>query len=540
MKNILMTSILLIAFHFTYSQVKLSEDFSYTIGKPYEVIDAAEKYYFHLGDYILNAKIDDDVLTIQKFDAKTLGFIKKIEVADFPKGYGWETITVFNNKFLIFYNSYDKENNTEQLFYRELDVANLSFIGKDKLLYSVKGKVTGTLYGKGYSFKTRDKFNFLYSYDSSQVMIQYKRKPVDTDNAVNHDLIGFSLFDKNFKQLWNKEVKMPYTEKKMEILDYSIDSDGNAYILSAVSDDNNTDIKKCINGKAGYHIELLNITASSNDINKSSITLKNKYINGISLFESPKNYMVCAGFYNKSKNKANVDGIFMFKAGNDGSIYDTAFYEIPLEIINQYASQKTQNKNDKKEESDKAELEDMVMKNIVIGADGSILLIGEQNFYIITTSTSSTGSTSSTVTNFYNDILVTKIGADGKLDWMKKLPKRQKGSKGKGGMSFKYINEKNNHYLLFLDNIKNQNLTINDVPSFHVDEAGGFLTAYKINDTNGEVSKHSIFDTKDVKGMPVYQFNTGRILPISSNEFIIEVYKKSKEDVLIKIAIKEK
>ena len=295
-----------------------------------------------------------------------------------------------------------------------------------------------------------------------------------------------------------------------------------------------------MDGKAGYHIELLRVNASSTDLNKTTITLKNKYINGISLFESPKNYMVCAGFYNKSKNNANVDGIFMFKAGKEGAIYDTAFYEIPVDIINQYASQKTQDKNDKKEDSDKAEFEDLVMKTVVIGDDGSVILIGEQYYYTITYTTSSSGSTTAHYHYYYNDMLITKINADGKLAWMKKLPKRQKGSKGKGGLSFKYIYKNNNHYLLFLDNIKNQDLTINEVPSYHIDEAGGFLTAYEINDTDGEVIKHSIFDTKDVNGIPVYQFNTGRILPVSSNEFIIEVYKKSKHDVLIKIAIKEK
>ena len=52
------------------------------------------------------------------------------------------------------------------------------------------------------------------------------------------------VFEKNMAQVWNKEVKMPYTEKKMNNLDYSVDSEGNGYMLTTVYDDNSTsDIK---------------------------------------------------------------------------------------------------------------------------------------------------------------------------------------------------------------------------------------------------------------------------------------------------------
>jgi hypothetical protein len=522
-------------FSFCARTQTLSESFSYTVGKPYQVIDADEKYYFHLGDYYIAVKIVDDVMNIQEFDITSLNLIKKIAVSDFPKGYGWESIAVINKKFYIFYNSYDKAKNTEQLFYRELDTENMT-LSADKLLCSVSGKITGTFYGKGYSFKTRDKFDLSFSYDSSNVYIKYRKKPASGSETM--DSVGFFKFDKNLNQLWTKTAKMPYTEKKMSPIDYSFDSEGNIYYLVAVSDDN-TDISKCLRGKAGCHFELLRMTTEAKKFSKTTVTLGVKYARDVALFSGPKNYMICAGYYNKTKNLYNVDGVFVFKAGKDSAIYDVNTYEIPLEILNQYASTKTQNKNDKKDEKDKAEFEDLIMKNIIIDSDGSILLIGEQNYDITTTTTSSNGGTSSHTRYYYNDMLVTKLSAAGKLAWMKKLPKRQVGSKGKGGLSFKYIYCNNNHYLLFLDNIKNQALTINDVPDYHVDEAGGFLTAYEVKDASGDVTKHSIFDTKSVKGIPVYQFSTGRIKRISSNEFIVEVYKKDKQDELIKITVTE-
>jgi hypothetical protein len=73
----------------------------------------------------------------------------------------------------------------------------------------------------------------------------------------------------------------------------------------------------------------------------------------------------------------------------------------------------------------------------------------------------------------------------------------------------------------------------------HSDNRGGFLTAYRLNNKTGVVEKVSIFNTLDIKEQyKLYQFQTGRMLPVSKDEFIIEFYKKQKEDVLIKIKVK--
>ena len=134
-------------------------------------------------------------------------------------------------------------------------------------------------------------------------------------------------------------------------------------------------------------------------------------------------------------------------------------------------------------------------------------------------------------------MLVTKIGVDGKLAWMKKLPKYQQSASGFNGISFKYLEANGKHYMLFLDNIKNINLALDQRPARHLDGQGGFLTAYQIDHVTGEVTKLSIFDTKNVKGTEVFQFCPDRIFSLSQNEFALEAYKKSKQDLLIKITL---
>ena len=510
-----------------------------TLGKPYRVVDAREKYYFEKGDEIVTVKVDGSTVILQKFGTDALNFKMIKDYKSVLDGYSLEKVTKFQDKFYIFYSSWDKSNEKEQLFCREIDFDQCALKPQTKVL-QVSGKISGSpiAYVGYWGVGSQNKFDFYFSYDSAKLLVQYRKKPETKSDAKSFDLIGMGVYNKNMDLQWNEEVKMPYTEKKMNNIDYSIDFGGNVYILTTVYDDNTTDVKKSRDGKANYHIELMKIKAGSTKIDMTPIKLADKFISKIWLYESAKDEMICAGFYNKGKDLNDADGILVFKIQKDGKLSDILSYEIPVEVLNQYASKRTQRKNEKKDEDeDAAEFQELDLRDVRIEKDGGLLLIGEQYYIRQHTSYSSNGGSRTYYTYHYNDMLITKINAAGKLAWMKKLPKQQVGRNGQGGMSYNYIPGKTHHYFVFLDNEKNKNLTMNEVPARHSDGAGGFLTAYKIHNITGEVKKEYILDTRDVKGIELYQFTTRRILPVSSTEFVLESYKKKKEDVMIKVGL---
>ena len=505
-----------------------------SLGKPYVVIDADSKYYFARGKEIMSVKVDRKSVTIQKFKSDELGFQKIKLYDDFPKNSVIEKVTQFQDKYYVFYSYYDGEN--EQLFSREINFSEGQFIGAGRKLVSVNQKIAGSMSMSGfYRIGVVDKFSFFFSSDSSKMLIQYRLKPDVKNDGKNYDVIGMCVYDKSLKSFWNKEVKMPYTEKKMNNLDYVVDKKGNGYVVAMIYDDNTTD-EKDEDGNPNYSIEILKITATSKDVIKYPVALPDKFVQTLWIYENPKGYMVCGGFYNKGKKGKNADGILLFRMTEDGKISDVATYEIPLEILNQYASGRTQRKNERKDEKEKAEFENLKLREIFFGKDGSMLLVSEQNFIKVHTSYTN-GRSSSYTTYHYNDLLVTRINPSGKLDWMKKLPKRQTGGGGQGGMSYKYVRAGDDHYFLFLDNEKNKDLRIDELPAGHSDGAGGFLTAYKIGDKTGAVAKVYVLDTRDVNGMEVYQFMPSRIVATNRKEFVFEVYKKKKEDILVKVRL---
>ncbi|WP_452232913.1 hypothetical protein [Lacinutrix sp. MEBiC02595] len=550
------------------AQNEISPDYNFNVSAPYPVYDAPVKYYFNKGNEILSVKPWKKQLVIQKFGVEGLNLISEKKYKDFPDNYVVEGMLELQDKYYFFYSSWSgKKTKQERLYYREINFSTGAFIGEAKNLITVHGKLAGspkrsyTNSGSFFGSGIVNKFSFLTSKDASKILIQYRRKPTVKRDTKSYDIIGVNVFNSALEKLWSEDYKMPYTERKMDILDYAVDSRGKGYMVVRVFHDDSNDDKK--RDKSNYHIEMLAFSENNSEIQKSKMNLEDKFINGISLFELDNDLMVCAGFYSKlisgsekshrgkDLKRGNADGLFTFKLSKEGTIVDQNTYEIPAEIIGQYLGKRGKKKMEKKDKKDKAEFVDLLLKDLIINPDGSLLLIGEQTYVQVHHNFNQYGGGGESYTFHYKDMLVAKIDTSSKLAWMKKLPKRQSGSPKmfgsiydtskiyQGGMSYSYLFTKGNHYLIFLDNVKNIDLSLYEVPATHTDGKGGYLTAYKINDATGAVSKDNILDTRNVTNkLEVFQFSNNRVIKTADNQFVIEFYKKKKEDVLIKVEIK--
>ena len=510
-----------------------------TVGKPYDVIDSGIKHYFIQGNNIVTVKIEKKKLILQKLNAATLALESVKEYEDFPKNSLIEKITQFKNSYYVFYSWYN--NYTEHLLAREIDITTGQFKGEGKNIISFSEKLAGSIGKNGFfGVEVYDKYNFFYSYDSSKLMVQYRQKPAKKLDSKNYDIIGSTVFSEDLTPQWEGEFTMPYTEKKMNILDYSVDSHGNVYMVVKVYKDNSTDERKRGKDEANYALELFKFSAPSGELTKTNVALADKFIHTLWMYEdSKKENMVCTGFYNSGDVSENADGILMFKLGSDGKYFDMTTHPIPIDVLNLNAGKKAIRKNERKEDDDRAEFEDLRFLEARIQKDGSILLISEQQYEIRHTTTSGQGRTSSYMSYHRDNILVTKIEANGTLAWMKKLPKRQRGASPGGGMSFKYIPGDGVHNFIFLDNEKNKVLNTIDIPDQYYDPKNGYLTSFTIDDKTGTVKKTYLVDLRNVKGIEVYQFLTTRIMPYGNNTFIFEAYKKGKEDVLVKVQVRK-
>lgn len=537
-----MKTLIAITLSLGLSFVAFSQKLDYVVSAPYPVIDAFDKSYFSHNGEIMAVKTMKKAVSIQKWNAESLHETERNEFDDFEKRAQAENIKTINDKYYYFYSAWDRKNKLEQLYVREIDFESGKFVGNGKRLLYVEGKVTNAFGGGpgvvgGGMFAqigTVGKFNIQQSYDHSKFLVQYRKYPERKKDKVNYDVIGFYVFDQEFNELTHSEIEMPYTEAQMRNIDYSIDARGNAYLLAKVY---KSDKQRSYDedGNINYRLELLKLPAGAYKMSTTPVEVEGIAVTELLLFEMPDNEMLCTGYYTDGTNLSNVSGLLMFKVNDKGQPSAIQKYPIPLDVVNMYSKTGNPDNFDLNAKSENMDFKDLQIKNLYVYSDGSILINGEQHYMRERTSGYSTGNVQTSYSFHYDDMLSTRIDANGELRWMKRLPKVQIGGRGKGGMSFRHYTSGNSQYFMYVDNPKNIDQSFGEKPARYTDGPGGYLTVYKIDDHSGKVSKESLFDMNDVQGLDVAQFSTSRIIPVGGGVVCIEVYKRYKEDVLIKV-----
>jgi len=511
-------------------EIQFSKDVKVETGTPYKVIDGNSKTYFTNSDgNIISVKTDKEEAYIQIFDKKSLKEISRKEYKDFPKYTKVQKVVKFGDRLFYFYAVYNKKDKNESVYLREVNMDKGEF-KTPEFLFKTSGVVLPQTVPERdgfWGFGKGPKFDFFNSFDNSKIMIQYRVKPTKKRDKISYDVLGFYVFNsEDMEKDWGKEIKMPYTEKEMNNIAYTVSSDGIAYMIAYLNDQSS--------------FELLNIKSSSTKVETNKMELSDsRFYKNLTLLEDVDGNLNCVGFYANgiefkynfwggSGFVMNVNGFSQFSMTTEGEIISENKIDFPVEIINQFEKARKQKKNNKREAKGKLGIQDIVLRDVVEMKDGSTIVVGEQYFL---ESVYNYMTKRNEIYYHYEDVVITKISKDGEIIWMKKLAKYQAGKLGKGGMSIKYLENNGKHYILFLDNEKNLTLGLDEAPKKHADGKGGFLTAYKIDDEAGDVKKISILDTRDMNGLNAYQFKTSRLLLGENNKLFLEVYIKGKKDI---------
>lgn len=529
--NFLMLTPLLV-----FGQVKLSQDFKVSTSTPFPVVDAPSKEYVGMGNgSTISVKTRGELVIVQKFDVKTMKEVQRNEYEDFPKYTKIQSLLKVGDRLYYVFEAFNKKEKTFSVYSREIDTEKGSF-KEIKTLFTTKGDVAPTGYkaaGGFWGIGALPKFDVISSFDGSKILIQYRNRPESKNDSKNYDELGFYVFDNTFTKLWGKEVKMPHTEKEMNNLAYAINKDGVVFMLSRIN--------------ASKSFEVITVSGTEGLKNKQLPVQKDLSFDKFDLRESANGNIIAAGYYaNGTETKVdwtgnmsfsrNINGIYVFEIAKDGSIVRDNDYPFSIELIKKYLSNRQKGKADAKEDAGTAGINDLVLRNFVLNDDGSMVIIGEINY-----TRKELWFTSMEMVTHFGDIVATKIDASGKLVWAEKMPKNQAVLQSNisdlGSLGISYVQGKGAHYILFVDNRKNATLKMDQPAEPHKGGFGGFLTAYKIDDATGKIDKHSILDLTNIEGLKAYQFNVNRIFEAMDKIFMLEVYIKDKQDMMVKMAL---
>ncbi len=521
---------------FAKEKITFSSQYNVELGKPYPVIDG-RKWYLRADEGVLCVKEQKGRWFIQKLSAQTLTQSSRKEYADMPKDLVVEYIGYFGDKLMFFYSLWDKKNEREQLFYREIDPVAGTFMGKATKLLSINGKVTGSMMMSGfYRFQVTDKFDILFSEDGKRMLVQYDKKldrKERKEAAEAPKVLSMAVYGSSMELEWKQDVKMPYNTDKMAIKDFLIDNKGDLCLVASVYHGSATKAKDREDFEYAY--EFIRSSGGGEwDITK--LDLQPKGLRSMTLFEDKTGTLRAAGYYSNDRKRSTVDGLFVSGFNSSDEMVNTGFYEIPNEIINMYTRAKEVKKNEKQEaKGEDIGFNHLTLSGIIQDDDGEILLIGEKQYITVECTTDSRGNTRCYNVYHADDLLVSQLGANGQLKWMQRIPKRV-ASRAPVANTYRYVYSNGMHHFIRFDVDRNVALAKDDTPTT---KGEGIIMVDRIDEATGNVEREAVCDVNEVGGIKLYQLGLNRLIRVGDNELVMEAYKKSKEDVLVRIQVKD-
>jgi hypothetical protein len=387
------------------------------------------------------------------------------------------------NKLFVFYTIIDQKNGKNTLFAKELD--------KQTLQPKEGNKTIRQFNSWGKNKNTNSKSYFRFSKDSSKVLVAFGLPY----NEGEPESFGFVVLNHQMDILWQKNIQIPYKDELMDIKSFRVDNQGNAYLLGAVYKEKRKDKRK---GLPNYNYEIFACRDNGNTIKQYPIALDDRFLTDMQIEILDSQSIICAGFYSE-KGTVSIKGTyFLVLDANDKSIKTKSFKSFELDFITQNLSDKEVKKTMRKQDrGNEPELYEYDLDKLLIGKDGSAILIGEQFFVRTDRSFISSGASITTQHYYYNDIIAVKISPLGEIMWTQKIPKSQH-TVDDGGFYSSYALAIVNGKICFIfnDSPKNIGMTKQERPANYV-PTGSVVVIASI-DQNGNLMKQPIFNSTDL------------------------------------------
>jgi hypothetical protein len=460
------------------------------------------------------------------------------------------------DKTYLFVRDVYRDRDKEGVSCLEFNFDKLNFEPKDKKLFESSDKVASnssyfSMFAWGFMNRpapdldaddgiTFGAYTMHISKNEKVVSFTYRLKPENRNDKLSKDVIGMQVFDQDMNKIWGDEMRMPYTEAKMDNLSSIVSDDAKVYMLTKVYE-GETPSEKRDKKIPNYHLELLIYEKGKETPDIIQIKLDNLVPKSAYLFETEKGEILLGGFYAKSLRKP-TDGAFVLqldKTDKTTSVLNGGLFEIPSDLIKAFSTSREVRRLERKENKDDEGdigVDNLIIRSIHVLENGTIFLTAEEYYVVMTTNTTTNGigGTSRQVNydTYANDIYVIAATPDGK-SWVRKIPKSQHSNDASGReLSFNSIFAKNKLYFFYTDNKKNLNLEKDEAPKTHQQGRGGYLSCVSY-DLNGDMQKHLLGEIDEFET----NFFIRRFVEGDYNNLIYTARKRRKNSV-ISISIK--
>ncbi len=506
----------------------LLKDFTFKNGEKYKRIKSINTYYVASGDRLVSIKKGRNGMTIQRFSLDDLKEdLKKRQVIE-DKG-DFQTVMRLNDKAVVFYTKGNRA------YGQKISLTGIVAEKPIQLINDKESVARDFGFKSTYGFDAGGRINqfvFKKSPDEKKLLVLFRIKGADSKS----DKIGITVFSDGLNKLWSRKVRMPYASDKMQYENFAIDNKGNFYMTASIFNEGAQEKDKL---ESTYRTEIYKIVKDGGEVQKNKIDIPGSSITDAAIEISKQDKVVFSGFYARDTNKAEISGVFSATLAVDGSIRNLSKSDIPDATIQDLIVKREARINEgTQKENDLKDLEKLKVNNVVINADGSSTIFGEQRFAESFTTSSSSGSRT-TYKYYYRDIFAFKLSSNNSISWMHKLPKWQMGAVSKRSMSYVNFQNEGKHYLFYIDDFTNLKRSFDETPTRYFDgkKEFNYLTSYIIDDTTGEVSKEAILTSSDIRNSRLDVLELSKSARLPNQDLILEAYDGKKNNLLVKISL---
>ncbi|MEO6882472.1 MAG: hypothetical protein ABI199_00455 [Bacteroidia bacterium] len=422
----------------------------------------------------------DGHIFFEEFSKSDMTLVRKQEIL-MPKTDGkreeFGTLLYVKGKMILFTSYYNSDQKKNYDFVQSVN--NDGTVNPDaKKIDEIEVTKSG-LFGTN-----KGSFSTILSTDSSKILVYRSETYKKNETHQFH----CKVLDLNLNEIWSKELELPYKDKNFSVSDYTLDNNGDVYMLAKIELEKDQHQK----GDPNYKYEILYYNHTADALKEYDLSIGQKYITSVAFKLNTTGDLVCAGFYS-NKNSYSVAGSFYLKIDEKTkNVVNTGFKEFDKDILAKFMSVRKVNKGN--------EINDMKVDEILFHDDGTAYMISEQYWVaMITTYDPQTHSSQTTTIYHANNIVVVNFAADGSIVWAKCIVKTQE-SENDFGMYLSYSVQEVGKKLFFMFNDNVKNLKIPNSDDYKTMSNPRKSVAMLVTmDEKGDEQRNSMFNAKDLE-----------------------------------------
>ena len=327
--------------------------------------------------------------------------IKYLNVWSQTQDNQYQFAELLDGKVYVFYSKQDSREDFS-MYAKELDVEAMK-LSKNEIKIAKFNKKGKRDFGSVDYSLSKDG-NKLLVYFSEYVKIDGKR----------NTFTEMVVMDNQLEVLWNEEYLDDQGKRFKEYKSYDVNNKGEVFILKQIFEKNYATYSS---DKVTYTFSIVKFDTKGQFAVEKDLDLPDYHIKDIQVVHNDQDELICVGFYsNVGRNSA--DGTYYARYSSDRLTKKSSqIDEFSVDFMVDGKSNRTERKAVRKENRGAdVELSNLLVRDIVLRSDGGVVLVGEE-YYI--------EENDERQEYYYNDIMVININNSGKMDWAKKIYKRQ-------------------------------------------------------------------------------------------------------------------